>query len=107
MRLFDRTATLPRPDRFKSPHGPFLASVGLSSMPDLTRSRDPKSSTESWRIYYGDVQAGTIAKRSGNPSGGDRWQWRCGFYPGSRPGECTCGTAANFDQARAAFERAW
>ena len=32
---------------------------------------------------------------------------RCGFYPGSRPGECTIGTAATFDQARADFERAW
>jgi hypothetical protein len=33
--------------------------------------------------------------------------WRCGFYPGSEPGECTSGIAATFDQARADFERAW
>ena len=26
---------------------------------------------------------------------------------GSRPGECTGGTAETFDKARAAFERAW
>jgi hypothetical protein len=30
-----------------------------------------------------------------------------GFYPGSRPGECTNGTAATFEQARLVFERAW
>jgi hypothetical protein len=30
-----------------------------------------------------------------------------GFYPGSKPGEQTHGTAASFDQARADFERAW
>jgi len=29
------------------------------------------------------------------------------FYPGSRPGECTSGTAVTFGQARAAFESAW
>jgi hypothetical protein len=25
-------------------------------------------------------------------------EWRCGFYPGSRPGECTSGTAASFER---------
>ena len=30
-----------------------------------------------------------------------------GFYPGSKPGEQTHGTADSFDQARADFERAW
>jgi hypothetical protein len=34
-------------------------------------------------------------------------QWRCGFYPGSHPRECTSGTAVNFDQARDDFEEAW
>jgi hypothetical protein len=37
----------------------------------------------------------------------DPWGWRCGFYPGSRPGECTTGTAATLDEARAGFEKAW
>ena len=32
---------------------------------------------------------------------------RCGFYPGSRPRECTNGTAETFEEARAAFETAW
>jgi hypothetical protein len=34
-------------------------------------------------------------------------QWRCGFYPGSKPGECKAGTSPTFDQARADFEKAW
>jgi len=36
-----------------------------------------------------------------------QWQWRCGLYRGSRPGECTSGTPADFDQARADYETAW
>jgi hypothetical protein len=45
--------------------------------------------------------------RSGNPTGGDQWTWRCGFYPGSNPGDAASGTTTNFDAARAAFESAW
>jgi hypothetical protein len=40
-------------------------------------------------------------------TGGDPWEWACGFYPGSHPGECTNGTAETFDQARGDFEDAW
>ena len=42
---------------------------------------------------------------SGNPFGTDPWQWSCGFYPGSRPGECKNGTAASYEAARSAFSR--
>jgi hypothetical protein len=73
----------------------------------LTRRRNPDARQESWLILYGDVHVGTIGLRSGNPFGTDPWQWRCGFYPGSEPGDCTSGTAASFDQARADFEEAW
>ena len=76
-------------------------------MPALIRRRDPDVAQETWRIYYGDLLAGTIAQCVGNPGAAPMWQWRCGFYPGSRPGECTGGTAASFDQARADFEAAW
>jgi hypothetical protein len=76
-------------------------------MPSLIRHRDPDVAQETWRIYYGDVLAVTIAQCVGNPGAAPMWQWRCGFYPGSRPGECTGGTAASFDQARADFEAAW
>jgi hypothetical protein len=36
-----------------------------------------------------------------------RWQWRCGFYPGSGPDECNNGTAASYEAARAAYLSAW
>ena len=76
-------------------------------MPELTRRRDPDAGQECWLIYYGDVRVGTIAIRSGIPHDKDPWSWHCGFYPGSSPGECTSGTAATFDQARAGFDAAW
>ncbi len=73
-------------------------------MPALTRSRSPDAPEECWFIFYGDVRVGTIPIRAGNPHDTDPWQWHCGFYPGSHPGECTDGTAATFDEARADFE---
>jgi hypothetical protein len=76
-------------------------------MPELTRRRYPEAAEECWHVYYGDVHAGTIAIRTGIPHDEDPWEWLCGFYPGSHPGECTSGTAATFDQARADFEAAW
>jgi hypothetical protein len=56
---------------------------------------------------FGDVHVGTLAIRIRNPHDTDPWQWDCGFYPGSTPGEHHSGTAATFDQARADFESAW
>jgi hypothetical protein len=72
----------------------------------LTRRRYPER-PDCWHVYFGDVHVGTIARRSGSPHHADQWEWRCGFYPGSRPGEHTSGTAATFETARAAFESAW
>ena len=70
------------------------------------RSHPPPQ--ETWRIYRGDARAGTIAQCVGNPGAVPKWQWRCGFYPGSNPtGECSGGTAATFEEACAAFEAAW
>ena len=76
-------------------------------MPELTRRRSLESPDECWHIYNGDVHVGTIALRTGMPPGEDPWDWNCGFYPGSHPGECTDGTAATFKRARADFEKAW
>jgi hypothetical protein len=76
-------------------------------MPALTRRRDPEARQETWHVYYGDVRVGTIARSVGNPNAAPQWQWRCGFYPGSDPGECRAGTVPTFDQARAEFEAAW
>ena len=75
-------------------------------MPEFTRRRCPEAREECWHVYYDDAHVGSIAIRSG-PERTDPWQWHCGFYPGSRPGECTSGTAVTFGQARAAFESAW
>jgi hypothetical protein len=75
-------------------------------MPELTRRR-VNDHPETWHINYAGVLVGVIAERSGNPAGTDRWQWSCGFYPGSNPGDDRDGTAATFDAARAAFETAW
>jgi hypothetical protein len=69
----------------------------------LTRRRSPVHRQEYWLIYYGDVHVGAIAERTGNPHDTEPWEWRCVFYPGSSPGECTIGTAETFDQARAEF----
>src|SRR6267378_4011315 len=74
-------------------------------MPELTRRRSTDAREECWHVYYGDVLAGTIAIGSGNPHDEDPWEWHCGFYPGSHPGEHQDGTAATFDEARAGFER--
>jgi hypothetical protein len=66
-------------------------------MPALTRRRNLEVPEECWHIYFGDVHVGTIAIRSGIPPDEDPWEWSCGFYPGSRPGECTSSTAETFD----------
>jgi hypothetical protein len=42
-----------------------------------------------------DVKVGTIRKVDGFPP---QWEWRCGFYPGSAPGQYRFGTADQFDQ---------
>jgi hypothetical protein len=76
-------------------------------MPALTRRRSPDHRQECWQIFYGDIHAGTITERVGNPHDTEPWEWRCDFYPGSRPGEYQSGTAVTFDQARADFVRAW
>ena len=76
-------------------------------MPELTRRRSTDAREECWHVYYGDVHAGTIAIRSGIPHDEDPWEWHCGFYPGSHPGERQDGTAASFDEARSDFEAAW
>jgi hypothetical protein len=76
-------------------------------MPELTRRRSDNHRQECWHIFYGDIHAGTITERVGNPRDTERWEWRCGFYPGSHPGEHQSGTAASFAEARADFERAW
>jgi hypothetical protein len=45
--------------------------------------------------------------RRDHPHDEDPWEWHCGFYPGSHPGEHRSGAAASFEEARADFEQAW
>jgi len=77
-------------------------------MSELSRRR-VNDQPESWHIHYaGGVRVGAIAERSGIPASSDqRWQWSCGFYPGSHPREHRHGTAVSFEAARAAFDAAW
>ena len=65
------------------------------------------SSGAPWHIRYAGVRVGVISERSGAPPSSNQWEWHCGFYPGSNPGDQRYGTAATFDDARAAFQAAW
>ncbi|MBR1281618.1 hypothetical protein JQ597_06180 [Bradyrhizobium sp. AUGA SZCCT0177] len=75
-------------------------------MLELTRRRHPERS-DTWHVYYGDIQVGTIAVQSGLPTHARQWRWDCGFYPLSHRGRSRSGYAATFEQARAGFEAAW
>lgn len=75
--------------------------------PRLTRRRDRKARLERWRIWFDGVQVGAIGRRSGVPNHVPQWEWSCGFYPGSEPGEHRDGVAETYEAAREAFQRAW
>ena len=75
-------------------------------MPALTRKR-VNDRPVTWHIHYAGVRVRVIVERSGVTNTTEPWEWRCGFYPGSNPGEQRYGHAANFEAARAAFEAAW
>jgi hypothetical protein len=75
-------------------------------MPMLTRRRC-RDRQDCWRVFYGDVCVGTIGRRAGVPIDVDQWEWGCGFYPGTEPGEGYSGTGATFEAARTGFEAAW
>lgn len=67
-------------------------------MNTLTRRRDETENLEQWSIWDGDVRVGVI--RHVNTTGSDTaWQWGC--WGGET------GTAEGFDDARAAFQKAW
>jgi hypothetical protein len=76
-------------------------------MTALARRRDRDRAEETWRIFYGDVHAGTTDRAIGNPGAAERWNSYCGFYHGSNPGEQSYGSEDSFEKARTAFERRW
>jgi hypothetical protein len=53
-------------------------------------------SADCWHIYFGDVHVGTITKSNSILNAEPKWQWLCGFYPGSEPGEQPGGTRGEF-----------
>jgi hypothetical protein len=71
-------------------------------MTELTRRRDFNLPHECWRIYYGDVHVGRILARA-SASYEHKWDWNCGFYPGTE----RYGSAETFEAARIEFEAAW
>jgi hypothetical protein len=74
-------------------------------MPALTRNVNAQP--ERWHIHYAGVRVGMIVERSGVANTAEPWEWHCGFYPGSNPGEQRYGPATSFKAAHAAFEAAW
>jgi hypothetical protein len=104
--LVSRLGIGPRPGT--SPSGfrhLFFGSI-IEAMPALTR-RPSRDRHDCWRVFYGNVCVGTIGRRAGVPNDVDQWEWGCGFYPGTDPGEGSSGTGATFEAARAGFEAAW
>ena len=78
-----------------------------AAMPALTRRRDPDALQETWRVYYDDVQVGTISRRAGVPVDVDQWGWSCGFFPAIDRSLRAGGTTATFVKVRADFAAAW
>lgn len=78
---------------------------GTGSGPALTRRR-ADAHQETWQIYYGDVQVGTIGERAGVPKDVEQWGWSCGFFPPDHLGYIRR-IASDFQQARADFEATW
>ena len=66
----------PRDFRFASP----VAGRFNGACPKLTRRRYLERQ-DCWHIDFGDVHAGTIARRVGQPHDQEAWQSFCGFYP--------------------------
>ncbi len=73
--------------------------IPLSDHPD--RSKPPEDHRA--RAETSTINEKTIADFNDT----DPWEWSCGFYPGSHPGEHRSNTIATFEEARADFERAW
>src|SRR3979490_493393 len=68
-------------------------------MPVLTRKR-VNDQPLTWHVHYAGVRVGVITERSGVARVAEPWEWHCGFYPGSDPGEQRFGSAASFEAAR-------
>lgn len=72
----------------------------------LTRRSLNTERFESWGIYKGDLQVGTISAGIG-PNGDPIWRWSCGFYPGCDAGQRCEGIQLTYAKAKAEFKKAW
>jgi hypothetical protein len=72
-----------------------------------TRRRNPDARQESWQVCYSDVRVGSIAMRSAIRPTPTRGAGAAASIRAAIQRECTSGTAATFDQARADFEESW
>lgn len=61
---------------------------------------------DNWGVFHAGVRVGTITRRQLATSKTD-WLWSIGFYPPLHTSRWIQGTAATFDDARAAFAEAW
>jgi hypothetical protein len=79
-------------------------------MGDARPHPPPRSRTrhERWRVFYGNVQVGTIGERVGVPKDVDQWGWICGFYPRASYGlKYRDGSSPTLEEACADFDAAW
>lgn len=46
-------------------------------------------------------------RKQGSPHAETQWRWNVGFYPGRHPKDNLSGDAMTFEDARAAWAKAW
>jgi hypothetical protein len=71
----------------------FARSAESWGMPALTRKL-VSDNPETWHIHFAGVRVGMLLERAGIVSTSQPWEWHCGFYPDSNPGEQRYGIAA-------------
>lgn len=79
-------------------------------MPELTRRLtwpDDNHAPDDWSIFYGDIGVGRIMRKQGSPHAETQWRWNVGFHPGRHPKDNKSGDAMTFEDARAAWAKAW
>ena len=99
----DRLLTPTRHSGFPLPQVSGIMGNARPHPPTLGQSA-PRDLARLLRRHPGGFDWGA---RRRSPVDVDKWQWRCGFYPGSEPGEHRHGTATDFFTGRREFEAAW
>jgi hypothetical protein len=99
-----RLSTLPQGiDNLRAPPVCWI----MRDAPPSPAAATPRARTAGTSVMcYGDVHWHDRAPHR-CPAHADQWEWSCGFYPGTRPGQGHHGTAIGFDHTRADFEASW